>query len=91
MYYDGRGVTKDEPLAALWFRKAAEQGFVKAQFNLGLMYDNGRGVIKDGRQAYFWWLLASAQGDTDATKNRDVVEKRISAAQRADTQADARR
>jgi TPR repeat protein len=27
-----------------WFQKAAEQGYVAAQFSLGVMYDAGRGV-----------------------------------------------
>jgi len=27
-----------------WYRKAAEQGFAIAQFDLGVMYDTGRGV-----------------------------------------------
>ena len=30
--------------AAVWFRKAAEQGHAKAQSNLGVMYSEGQGV-----------------------------------------------
>jgi TPR repeat protein len=37
----GRGVPKDRSQAAAWYRKAAEQGDAKAQFNLGLMYRYG--------------------------------------------------
>ena len=35
MYRDGKGVPKDAERAAFWFRKAAEQGHVEAQFTLG--------------------------------------------------------
>ena len=31
--------------------QAAEQGYAKAQFNLGLMYDSGRGVRQDYTKA----------------------------------------
>jgi TPR repeat protein len=30
-----------------WYRKAAEQGNAKAQFNLGFMYFDRLGVLKD--------------------------------------------
>jgi TPR repeat protein len=39
----GRGVPQDRAQAAAWYRKAAEQGDAKAQFNLGLMYRYGPG------------------------------------------------
>src|SRR3954447_2185866 len=44
MYAHGRGVSKDDALAAEWFRLAADQGNALAQNNLGVMYANGRGV-----------------------------------------------
>ncbi len=90
MYAFGNGVPKDEQEAAAWYRKAAEQGDDGAQNSLGKMYDNGRGVPKDEQSAYFWWLLASAQGNQRAVKNRDLVERSLSPAQRAAAQADAR-
>ena len=31
---DGEGVAKDEVEAAMWYRKAAEQGHATAQYNL---------------------------------------------------------
>ena len=33
------------------FRPLAEQGDVKAQFNLGFMYDNGKGVPENDAEA----------------------------------------
>ena len=35
---------EDNREAVRWYRKSAEQGYPKAQHNLGLMYDTGRGV-----------------------------------------------
>jgi TPR repeat protein len=35
MYDNGQGVPQDYATAVRWYRKAAEQGYAKAQFNLG--------------------------------------------------------
>ena len=90
MYEKGLGVPKNDRQAAAWYLRAAEQGFVLAQDNLGWMYYSGEGVPKDGQMAYFWWLLASAQGNQSVVKNRDIVERDLSPAQRAAAQAAAR-
>ncbi len=37
----------DYALAVKWYRKAAAQGVVEAQHNLGVMYDRGQGVPQD--------------------------------------------
>ena len=37
MYEGGHGVKKDSTQAVQWYRKAADLGFGKAQFNLALM------------------------------------------------------
>ena len=54
MYDKGEGVPQDYKEAVKWYTKAAEQGDVDAQYNLGLMYYNGEGVPKDLVQAYAW-------------------------------------
>jgi len=41
MYYTGDGVIQDYTQAVFWYRKAAEQGNVLAQFALGVMYETG--------------------------------------------------
>ncbi|MBX9561168.1 sel1 repeat family protein [Aeromonas hydrophila] len=46
MYAKGNGVAKDDKQAALWFRKAAEQGVSMRNSNLGIMYNYGAGVRK---------------------------------------------
>ena len=45
-----------------WYRKAAEQGDVEAQHNLGLMYYNGEGVAEDNAEAVKWFRKAAEQG-----------------------------
>jgi TPR repeat protein len=47
MYAQGEGVKQDDVLAASWYRKAADQGELKAQHNLGIMYSFGQGVPQD--------------------------------------------
>lgn len=89
MYADGLGVSRNDAQAVHWYRRAAGQGNARAQTNLGLMYADGRGVPRNEQQAYFWWLLAAAQGDADAAKERDRIEPRLTAPQRAAAQAQA--
>jgi TPR repeat protein len=50
-------------------RPLAEQGFAKAQFNLGFMYDNGQGTAQDYREAIKWYRLAAEQGFAQARFN----------------------
>ena len=62
MYASGRGMEKNDALAAQWYRLAAEQGDPKAQHNLALMYMTGRGVTRDDAQATEWYRRAAEQG-----------------------------
>jgi len=68
MYQKGQGVAKDDTQAVSWFRKAAEQGYPNAQYNLGVRYQEGKGVPKDEAQAKEWFRKAAAQGNPDAQK-----------------------
>jgi len=45
-----------------WYRKAAEQEYPVAQYNLGVRYDNGQGVPQDYKQAVYWFSKAAEQG-----------------------------
>jgi tetratricopeptide (TPR) repeat protein len=66
MLTNGEGVRQDYTQAALWWRKAAEQGYAKAQWNLGVAYDSGQGVTQDYAQSALWWFKAAEQGLSDA-------------------------
>jgi TPR repeat protein len=47
-------------------RKAAEQGNVDAQCNLGVMYAEGISIAKNEAQAVVWYRKAAEQGDATA-------------------------
>jgi uncharacterized protein len=67
---------KDYGLAALWLRKAAEQGNSDAQNDLGLLYEEGNGVPQDYAEAYFWYSLAVAKTPF-YSGNRDRVASNL--------------
>ena len=54
-------------------KKAAEQGEVHAQYNLGIMYANGRGVKQDLFNAKEWYQKAADQGYAKAQYNLGVM------------------
>ncbi len=69
MYHNGQGVRQDYAEEGNWYRKAAEQGNVKAQVNLGVMYHNGIGVPQDYAEAARWSRKAAEQGNAGAQNN----------------------
>jgi TPR repeat protein len=52
-----------------WFTKAAEQGYVNAQNNLGVMYDDGDAVAENDVEAVKWFTKAAEQGFARAQNN----------------------
>lgn len=66
-------VPRDDAQAALWYLKAAQQGQVNAQSNLGLMYAEGRGVPRDYVEAVRWYTRAAEQGDAGAQGNLAIM------------------
>ncbi|XP_019941996.2 death ligand signal enhancer [Paralichthys olivaceus] len=48
------------------FLAAAEQGYNKAQFNVGVCYEKGRGVGTDREKALYYYRQAAAGGHTQA-------------------------
>src|SRR5271157_4688109 len=73
-YYKGLGVPQDYTQAAIWWRKAAEQGNAFAEYRLGVAYYFGDGVPQDYVQAADWWRRAAEQGDKDARQALDDME-----------------
>jgi hypothetical protein len=66
MYYMGEGVDKDFNKAAEWSRKAAEQGDVNAQNNLGTIFAEGVTGPVNWTEALVWYRKAAAQGNAPA-------------------------
>ncbi|MDR2188290.1 MAG: sel1 repeat family protein [Azonexus sp.] len=53
----------DEGQAEIWIRKAAEQGYAEAQYQLGWLYDNDKIYSDDGyATAFAWYRKAAEQG-----------------------------
>ena len=62
-YYFGiRGKEKDLVKAVFLYKKAAEDGYAHAQFNLGYCYECGEGVTKSLEKAVEWYTKAANQG-----------------------------
>ena len=62
MYKYGEGVPENPGMAGYWYRKAAEQGYPPAQYNLGAMLADGRGVEPDPIEAKVWLQKAAEAG-----------------------------
>ena len=66
-YAQGRGVRRDDRLAAHYYKLAADQGDAAAQADLGHLYSDGRGGLpKNERDAVRLYRLAADQGNTGA-------------------------
>ena len=63
------------PRPWLGFRKAAEQGDVFAQFNLGLQFEKGMGVAKSTKDALVWYRKAADQGYEKARNRVALLSK----------------
>jgi TPR repeat protein len=64
LYRLGRGVPQDFGVAANWYRRASDQGLVRAQANLANMYLRGQGVEQDTERAAAWFHRAAVAGHT---------------------------
>ena len=54
-------------MEAVWYRKAAEQGFPLSQYLVGSMYAKGaEGFTKNAVRAAYWYRKAAEQGHADA-------------------------
>lgn len=62
MYNYGHGVGRNDELAAFWSYKAAAEGLVDGQYNLGLTYSRGLGNPQDYEVAAMWFRSAAKQG-----------------------------
>lgn len=67
-YQHGRDAERAHhwPEAIQWYRKAAEQGHVKAQFQLALNYWNGLRITQNYAEAHKWFLKAAEQNSSEA-------------------------
>jgi len=69
IYYNVKEYTE----AVKWFRKSAEQGSVRGQYGLGIMYYDGYGVEKNYDEAVKWFRKSEKQGNTSAQNALGVM------------------
>ncbi len=83
LYLNGQGgMPRDPEEAFKWYHKAADQGYVQAEYNLGMMYDEGVGVEQNHEAGYFWLTLAAtASGKQEYADRRDRAGMSLSLAQ----------
>jgi TPR repeat protein len=72
-YNFGTGVTENDSEAVKWYRKAAEQDHVGAQYALGWAYYKGEGVPQDYGEAFNWYQKAAEQGDSGSQYRLGVM------------------
>jgi TPR repeat protein len=63
IYFRGEGVTKDEPKAIDWYRKAALKDDDWAEFSLGMIYSFSASTPHDYPQAAAWFNKSALHGD----------------------------
>ncbi len=57
------GSEPDYEVAALWYKKAAKQGYSRAQINMGYLYEKGLGVEQDIARSMNYYRQASGLPD----------------------------
>lgn len=86
-YATPHNAAPDFAQAAIWYRKAADQGNAEAQYRLGDLYFNGKGGLKQSyEEAFFWFSLAAQAGPKPFAADRDDTKSRLTAEQLADVQ-----
>jgi TPR repeat protein len=61
MYIGGEGVKQDTAEGLQWYQRAANQGYVPAQYAIGAYYENGWGIEQNNSEAFRWYRKAAAQ------------------------------
>ena len=74
MYAEGAGTKTNPVLAVRWWRKAAQKGDAKAQYNLGSSYVEGDGVRANRRLGAVWLKKAASRGHKKAEKELRALE-----------------
>ncbi len=83
-YDQGEGVDKDFKEAMKWYLLAAERGNRDAPNNIGVLHMIGFGVPRSFLKAHTWFTIAGA-GDSEAIRNKNFVEKKLTPEQLAES------
>lgn len=61
-FREGKGIDSDKDKSAEWYRKAADQGYSEAEYQLGIFYRDKN----DFRNALEWLRKSASRGDCDS-------------------------
>ncbi len=87
-YEKGEGVPRDVMKAIGWYQRAADNGSVKAQINLGGIYMEGAaGVRRNYAEAKRWYLMAAEHGSAFAQFNLGLLYEQGWGASKDEAQA----
>lgn len=67
-YHRGEGVPRNNDHFFALMIRAAKQGQMMAQYNVGYAYDHGHGVEKNAEKALYWLQLSAEQGYEQAQR-----------------------
>lgn len=81
-YLAGNGPPKNPMLAVRWLRRAAQAGDPAAQRSLGQCLTQGTGTTINKLEAYKWLSLAAGQKNREAARERDLLGKQMTSADR---------
>lgn len=71
------GIKQNFSTAASWYLKAAQDGVVEAQYNLGMLHLNGEGLNQSQSEALRWLTKAASSGHPLAALNLGVIYNKI--------------
>jgi TPR repeat protein len=83
LYRYGKGRPVDSRIAADWCLKAADAGFLPAQYEMARIYEAGEGVRRNPVEAHKFYSLAAQQRYKDAKKRRKQLAKTMTSTQLA--------
>ena len=75
MYYEGRGIRKDNTKAFEYYSKSAEQGNEIAQYNLAVLYLKGEGVKINIVKAFEYFEKSSSNNYENAKNALGILSK----------------
>lgn len=78
LHRKGLGTKRAQKVAAVWFRKSADQGNEQAAFAMGMMHATGKGAKLDPVEAYAWFRIASRTGHEAAKSNLHRITRTMS-------------
>ncbi|GAB7354052.1 hypothetical protein MBLNU459_g4632t1 [Dothideomycetes sp. NU459] len=64
---------KDEAEAYEWAKKAADSGYVKAEYAVGYFTEMGIGCRRDALEANMWYVRAAEQGNETASQRLAII------------------